>query len=612
MPDGALSKERDRRWVRGVVPWFVLVICLAMTFMVTAVADWVRQHQQRLRFENAAQDMEATLQNRLEIQIALLRGLSGFYAGSTEVARAEFHRYVAQLNVASNYPGVQGIGFSRHVPPEEIETVVTWMREQGATNFVIWPATPRADYHSILLLEPLDARNRAAIGFDMFTEAVRSNAMAKARDTGEAAASGKVTLVQEIDEKKQAGFLIYCPVYRGGRTPPTVPERREALLGFAYAPFRADDLLKNVFTAKTAPRLHLEVYDGDAVRPAALLHRSSTAPGRSRRLHAEARIAVAGRVWTLVFHSTPQFEVTPLRDAVPLAAIGGVMVSLAIFVLTWAQRRAQARAERIANELAAAQEELHRHAAELERRVAERTVSLRESVQSLESLSYSIAHDLRAPLRTVHSFSDLLLHDYAPQLDETARDYIRRMAAAAGRMDALIQDLLAYGRVTREDLPLARVALDPLVFGVVEQLRPEIESKRAEVRVASPLPAVHGNRVLVQQVLANLLTNALKFVPAGRAPQVEIFATTEQDRVRVHMRDNGIGIAPEFQKRIFGVFERLHSPQQFPGTGIGLAIVQKAIERMNGKLGLESQPGKGSTFWFELPGAGEPKRETSS
>jgi signal transduction histidine kinase len=574
-----------------------------MTAVVMVFVQRAAREQQHLRFLNTAHEMEAALQGRIENYVALLRGLGGFFAGSVEVTREEFHIYVEQLELPTTYPGVQGIGFSRRLLPDERDSILRWMRAQGVKNFVIWPGTERPEYHVVLFLEPLNKRNEAAIGFDMSTEFLRSNAMAQACETGGPAMSGKVTLIQEIDAPRQAGFLIYHPVYRGGGSaPPTVAERRTALLGFVYAPFRADDLLKSTFTNKLEPRLHLEIYDGD-IAPENLMYRSATPPGRSRRLCRESRIVMAGHPWTLVYRSTNAFEMATRRPDVAAAGATGVLVSLMIFGVTLAQRRAHVAVARSAAELAVAQRQLRQHADELERRVAERTATLRESIRSLESLSYSIAHDLRAPLRTVHSFSDILLHDYAAGLDDEARGYLRRMAAAAGHMDRLIQDLLAYGQLTRENLPREAVALDPLAVGLMESMRGEIESKRAEVRVKGALPSVFGNRALLQQVLANLISNALKFVAEGVAPRVEIFAETRGSNVRVNVRDNGIGIDPQLHQRIFGVFERLHAKERFPGTGIGLAIVQKAVERMNGTLGVESKPREGSTFWFELPRA---------
>ena len=574
-----------------------------MTAAVTVFVHRAAREQQHLRFLNAAQEMEAALEGRIENYIALLRGLGGFFAGSVEVTRDEFHIYVEQLQLRKTYPGVQGIGFSRRLLPKERDSILRWMRAQGVKDFVIWPGTERPEHDVILFLEPLDKRNEAAIGFDASTELVRSNAMSQACDTAGSVMSGKVTLIQEIDAPRQAGFLIYHPVYRGGGSaPPTIAERRTALLGFVYASFRTDDLLNSIFTNKLEPRLHLEIYDG-GIAPENLLYRPATPPGRSRTLYRESRIVIAGHPWTLVFNSTNAFEMKTRRPDVAAAGITGVLVSLLIFGVTLAQRRAHVAAARSAAELAVAQRQLRQHADELERHVAERTVTLRESIRSLESLSYSIAHDLRAPLRTIHSFSDILLNDYAARLDDDARGYLRRMAAAAGHMDQLIQDLLAYGQLTRESLPRESVALDPLASGLVESMRGEIESKGAEVRVNRPLPCVFGNRTMVQQVLLNLISNALKFVPEGVTPRVEIFAETRDGNVRVNVRDNGIGIDPQLHERIFGVFERVHPKERFPGTGIGLAIVQKAIERMNGTLGVDSNPTEGSTFWFELPRA---------
>lgn len=574
-----------------------------MTGVVTGFVYWAARQQQHLRFINTAQDMELTIQGRIAIYIAMLRGVSGLFAGSDEVTRKDFQQYFDQLDIATHYPGVQGIGFSRRILPEERTPITRWMRAQGVSNFIVWPSAPRPEYHSILFLEPPDKRNAAALGFDMFSEPVRSNAMARARDTAAPSMTGRVTLVQEIDDSKQAGFLIYYPMYRGGAIPSTVEERRALLLGFVYAPFRIDDLLKSVFARRSAPELHMEMYQGENILATNLVYRSSTQPPEAFKWHRESRVEVAGQVWTLAFRSPHTFEFAPLVALAPLAAIIGLLVSLVIFGSTLAQRRAQAAAQRNAAELAIAQEQLRQHAAELERRVAERTTSLRESIKSLESLSYSIAHDLRAPLRTVHSFSDILLTDYAPGLDDTGRDYLRRMALAAGHMDQLIQDLLAYGQLTREDLPLEPVPLEQLFTRLIENSHVEIETKKAEVKVAGPLPSVVGNRTLLQQVTTNLLSNALKFVPRGVAPRVQISAEVTEGKVRVSVQDNGIGIDPLLHHRIFGVFERLHGKDKFPGTGIGLAIVQKAIERMNGTIGVESRLGQGSTFWFELPRA---------
>jgi PAS domain S-box-containing protein len=237
----------------------------------------------------------------------------------------------------------------------------------------------------------------------------------------------------------------------------------------------------------------------------------------------------------------------------------------------------------------------------LERIVAERTAQLRDTVQQLETFSYSIVHDMRAPLRSMRSFAGVLRQEYGEKLDETGLDYLGRIMSSASRLDALITDVLSYSRVSMNEADLQRVNLDTLVRDLVEQY-PQFQEAAAHIHVQQPLPLVLGNAALLTQVFSNLMGNALKFVPAGREPSVTVRADAVNggNRVRVWVEDNGIGIPAEQKEKIFGLFQRLHRPDEFAGTGVGLAIVKKALERMGGTVGVESEKGAGSRFWFEL------------
>jgi signal transduction histidine kinase len=242
----------------------------------------------------------------------------------------------------------------------------------------------------------------------------------------------------------------------------------------------------------------------------------------------------------------------------------------------------------------------------LEEQVRERTAKLEERNDELEAFGYSISHDLRAPLRAMQGFSQALLEDCGDRLDAMGREYAERIVAGARRMDELIRDLLAYSRVSRAELQLVRVPLTPVAQSALAELSGALRARNASVHVDEPLPAVLGHPATLSQVLTNLLGNGLKFVPPGRTPELRLHAERRNGLVRVWVEDNGIGIAPEHQARIFRVFERLHSTDDYPGTGIGLAIVRKAVERMGGQVGVESRLGHGSRFWVELqPAAGE-------
>ncbi len=238
---------------------------------------------------------------------------------------------------------------------------------------------------------------------------------------------------------------------------------------------------------------------------------------------------------------------------------------------------------------------------QLERRVKERTADLEESLKSLQGLLYHVAHDLRSPLRAMHSFTDLLLDEYAHKLDERGEDYAHRIVEASGKMDALIRDLLDYGRLGHQNISMVPVDLTELVARVLDGLELEIQNKRAEIQVDQPLPEVYGDARVLGWVVTNLITNALKFVPPGVIPHIHIWTTVTGETVSFNIQDNGIGIAPEHQERAFKVFERLHDGEDvYPGTGMGLAIVKKSMERLQGKVGVESSPGSGCRFWLEL------------
>jgi PAS domain S-box-containing protein len=234
-----------------------------------------------------------------------------------------------------------------------------------------------------------------------------------------------------------------------------------------------------------------------------------------------------------------------------------------------------------------------------------RTRELREAVAELESFSYSVSHDLRSHLVTMGGFASLLWEDHREDLSDQGREFLSRIVAAGKRMDRFVHDMLEFSKVNRRELELQTVDLDEVVRDVVEALAGPIAEQGAGVEVRTPLGAVRADPGLVTRVFENLLTNALKFIDPARAPEIRISASREGHFVRVEVSDNGIGIDERDEVRAFRAFERLDSTR-FPGTGVGLAIVQRAIERMGGEVGVRSRAGEGSTFWITLPPTASP------
>jgi signal transduction histidine kinase len=233
----------------------------------------------------------------------------------------------------------------------------------------------------------------------------------------------------------------------------------------------------------------------------------------------------------------------------------------------------------------------------------ERRVEVLDANRELEAFASSISHDLRAPLRTMQGMAVALKVDYASQLDATAQDYAGKIVIAAERMDQLIQDLLAYSRMNLDQFELERVDVKAVIEEVTVMIAANIQERNATVTLEGTFGAAKASPALLNQVISNLLVNAIKFTKPGVKPQVTVRGEVTMTSVRIYVKDNGIGIAPEHQQQIFKMFERLHTVSEYPGTGVGLAIVQRAMARMGGSLGLESEPGKGSCFWIDLPNA---------
>ena len=247
-----------------------------------------------------------------------------------------------------------------------------------------------------------------------------------------------------------------------------------------------------------------------------------------------------------------------------------------------------------------AKNEIARHAVELEKVVTERTGELRETIGELEGFSYSVSHDMRAPLRAMQSYAQYVVDEYGSKLDEQGVNYLHQIMRSAVRLDQLIQDVLNYSRILHSKLPMATVDLDRLVRDIIESF-PNGRPIKAEIQIKGTLPQVIGNAALLAQCVSNLLSNGAKFISAGSTPRMEVSAEAMEDgSTRLWFKDNGIGIAPENHDRIFGLFERLHPVSAYEGTGIGLSIVRKAIERMGAEVGFESELGKGSNFWIQL------------
>ena len=561
-----------------LTPYVVLIGALLLTVLATVVAHRSAIGDDAARFENRVQAATDRVDTRMEIYVALLRASAALFAAE-DVSLQDWREFARRLDLPHRYPGILGIGYTRRVPADSLSWLVRRMRGEGHPGFQVYPDSARDEYHAIVYLEPLHERNAVAIGYDMFTNPVRREAMERARDRGTAALTGRVTLVQEISGDVQPGFLIYVPVYRNGGIPGTVEERRRLLNGFVYAPFRAGDLFKGIFGTERDPRVTFRVYDGATESPDSLLY--DTDPGGAARdegssLVQRSGIAIAGHRWTLVFSPTEVFA-SASRATVPVIALAGVLVSLVLFWLTLAQNRARADAQR-AN---------------------------RAKSQFLANMS----HELRTPLNAIGGYVDLLDMGLRGPLSDAQRMDISRIKAAQQRLLGLINDVLNFAKLEagRVEVRSRPVSLDASVRDVEALITPLAESRRVTYeRSSRPDVMVLADPDKLQQILLNLLSNALKYTEPGGRASLEWEVREGQGQVAVRVTDTGIGIPADALEAIFEPFVQIDADltRANQGSGLGLAISRELARAMDGELTATSQLGQGSEFTLVLRVAG--------
>jgi len=335
---------------------------LIVTYVVAGNAQRTAAGELAGTFNFRARDLAASIDRRMDVYEEVLLATRGFLRGSVDVDRAGFAEYYGLLHLNEHFPGIEALGIAAIIPPGREDAHVAAMRAQGFRDYAIKPPGPRPVITSIVRIEPFSGRNLRAFGYDMFSEPSRRTAMEAARDTGRATATGKVVLVQEGRQGGQPGFLMYVPVYKAGMPYDTVAARRAAIVGWVYAPFRMNDLMRGL-GGEHAGDLQVEVYDGLAPSADALLYRSANAmPDRASLLGYQTTVDTANRTWTVVVRSAPPLEATLNRRAtVAIALTGtglGFLLALVVWLLASERRRALQLAQGMTVELRASRDRI--------------------------------------------------------------------------------------------------------------------------------------------------------------------------------------------------------------------------------------------------------------
>jgi PAS domain S-box-containing protein len=365
---GAMGRPSGRflRWA----PLLVLATGILLTLGLWHTTRQQSLDKTRVEFELLFGRITDSIQDRIEANEQVLRGVVGLFASSDDVTRSAFRSFVAALHLGERYPGIQGVGFSRLIAPELKARHTEAIRGEGFPDYEIRPPGARAVYSSIVFLEPFDWRNRRAFGYDMYSEPLRRLAMTRAWETGKAALSGKVTLVQETDQDVQAGALLYVPVYRGGTVVPNdARERHDSLIGWAYSPLRMQDMMSNLLEREDrqlATRMAIAIHDGTADDSASLLFESQPASETDAdALRLTRQVDLAGQTWTVTARTLPGFHQTVGLNKEHIVLAAGLAVSALLAMLLGALIRGHARDATALRQVTLAHLELEKQQKEL-------------------------------------------------------------------------------------------------------------------------------------------------------------------------------------------------------------------------------------------------------
>jgi signal transduction histidine kinase len=578
----------------------VLLISILLAGLAWYYVRQTVEAQDRVRFDETIQATQAAVDRRTDAYLDALFGARGVFLASKAVEREEWENYVQGIETKSRLEGLQALGFARHVSPEEREAFVREAREKGMPDMRpdLDPDGERSAYFPLALVAPSDEANLTMINQDAYTERAHKVAMDEARDTGTPQATRMVyvltgpTANSSADLALSPGFAVYLPVYTEGEPVERVAARRRALEGFVVGYFRRDGLLDDVFGSGFDPAIDFELYDGADVASSSLLYdedgvQRAGEEGYDPLFSEKSRFGVAGREWSLYFATLPGFKSGAESNLPAFVLASGIGASVLLFGISWMLVRSRILAERASKDLEDANRELE------------------GTNRELEAFSYSVSHDLRAPLRAIDGFSQILQEDYEQVLDEEAMDYLGRVRAASGHMATLIDDLLDLSRVGRRPLRRERVDLARLATEIVEELKESRPEREVEFVAAENIMA-WGDASLLKVALENLLGNAWKFTARERAARIEFGVDRKPDPTLpspvYYVRDNGAGFDQAYADKLFGAFQRLHGQDEFEGTGIGLATVARIVHRHGGGVWAEGKVGEGATFYFTLGG----------
>lgn len=556
-----------------LLPMFVLCVTLTITFFVWRYVKNQVEGDLSQYFNFRVQLANNLIEQRLSNFGDMLKSARGLYSSSSDVSRKEFRLFIEALNPEQNYPGVEGVGFSQIIKPEDLDAHLKKIRGEGFRDYRIMPEGKRDIYTSVVYIEPFKDKNMMAFGYDMFSEQTRRHAMQTACDSNEIVISSKVKLVQETEVLKQPGFLMFLPVYKNNVSIETVEDRRKNLIGWVYSPFRMNNLMRSIFGMEVRD-VDIEIYDGQNKEPDALMYDSNRqfSHNINSKLNNTTIHFIGEHYWTVSINSTPDME--SKMDWRKPEYIGTLFtISSLLFVLLTL----------------------------LLVKEREKAIAINRTKDKFFSI---ISHDLRSPFNGFLNLTEILAEQPEILTPDELKKLGEELFRSAQNQYTLLTDLLNWAKIQMDNFEFKPTYINlksevDFIFSYYQ-----IQAKQKGIELVNEIGddiAVHFDKDMLSVVFRNLISNSIKFTNSGGL--VKIKAEQKGERILVNVIDNGVGIDPENIEKLFRIDIRFTTPgtKEEKGTGLGLMLCKEIIERHKGTITVESEPDKGSKFIFTLP-----------
>ncbi|MCI5051332.1 MAG: CHASE domain-containing protein [Candidatus Pacebacteria bacterium] len=697
----------------------VLISTVGIMLAATFVSERFIYNSLQRQFENQTTIIKNEFAERLQLYISVLEGGKGFFNASENVTREEWKTYVDTLDLNTNYPGIQGVGYSEVVSPQDKSDYIRRIRSQGFPNFKIHPEGNRDVYTSIIYLEPFDERNKEAFGYDMFSNEVRRAAMERARDTGEPAMTDGVLLVQEIDDDIQVGFLIYVPYYSTDADLSTVESRRQNLIGYVYSPFRTNDLVEGIFKNFDVGNINFSIYTSNIINEENRLYgKLPDMNPQNDELHRSTSMSIAGKELTLYFTAQSNFGRNFIFNTAPFfILITGLGISLLSTMVFYAIVSSRQRAELYASQLTKdlqkqvttlkstinekdrfsnmfekafihspigisivsldgkwirANDELvhtlgydtdtltetsieditypkdwlveealnqklingETNAYQLKKRFIHkkghevwteisvglvedsnkedrffimhvRDITTEEGVDQAKTDFVSLAsHQMRTPLSSINWFVEMLMDD-KKSLTKKQQSYLQQINQSSERMVTLIDNLLNISRVELGTLVFNFKELDTkeIISDIIDAYAKRAKENKIDFKleISGDQKTIIGDEVYMNIVFDNIIANAVKY--AFPETTIDIDVKYFPAHMTVSISNKGYGIPSGEQSQIFSKMYRANNikAKDSEGFGLGLYLIKKIINQLNGTIDFVSEENETTTFNVTLP-----------